>query len=571
MSDEPDVQAGSDPVTKDQFKKFMEKQAALDAAQDERLVALEAQVATNTADIAALEGEVVPPDPPDPPVDGEPSPDGTEATAPGTMLVSAGLNTFELCAMTPLADNYGIVYNGTLDQATHHVSRLYAKGGQVFQEAQGHWYVSNDDGTWNPTSDPTKEDTVPIPPDPLEPLTGSGIMSVYTSSDDGSAWNFGTGTANDQKLAAALTSFNAELGTPVNGLLYFPIWGDQGWWGKNLAYAIQCANNYDVSRGLVPVVGIKLFINGQAPQNYGWNDVRGYTDVANGVHDQTWRDMVDACVDNGIDRAVFRIAYESNFSFMVDFETWSADTQLLWKKAFERVAWALKDQADKRGGITIYRCYNPSLGRGSGPTTTNLPDPNSYEFHGVDCYNGYYGDGTMSDDAERRRFWSEDFYGMNEHISVAASLGKPIFVAETGAGERPDGHGAHNSSNFWRWLSESVVQMRAAGVVYAGAGLWDVPAGDVNAWMSRGHQPPCMQAVNGYMADGTLRPDEDLSQQPTGVAVASTYNMEREKAWIEAHPEFVAFMRKRFEQIIERAKRAVEEFRENHPRPQREA
>ena len=78
-----------------------------------------------------------------------------------------------LCAITPAANNYGIAVQGQLDRATHHVSRLYAKAGEVYQQAGGnYWYCSNDDGTWHSASDPTREDPTPIDPDRPPPRAG---------------------------------------------------------------------------------------------------------------------------------------------------------------------------------------------------------------------------------------------------------------------------------------------------------------------------------------------------------------------------------------------------------------
>ena len=93
------------------------------------------QITDLQARVAALEeGAVVPPD-------SEASPDGTRATAPGTVLTSAALNTFELCTMADPTLSYGIEYNGPLDGATHNVTELYAKGGKVYQQAGGWWYT----------------------------------------------------------------------------------------------------------------------------------------------------------------------------------------------------------------------------------------------------------------------------------------------------------------------------------------------------------------------------------------------------------------------------------------------
>ena len=103
------------------------------------------------ARVAALEsGSVTPPDPT------HPSPDGTTATEPGVVLVSAALNTFALYANAPRG-GMGILYNGAPDTTTYNVGKLYCKGGKVYQQetTHGDWYISNDRGGWSKTSDPT--------------------------------------------------------------------------------------------------------------------------------------------------------------------------------------------------------------------------------------------------------------------------------------------------------------------------------------------------------------------------------------------------------------------------------
>ena len=139
------------------------------------------------------------------------------------------------------------------------------------------------------------------------------------------------------------------------------------------------------------------------------------------------------------------------------------------------------------------------------------------------------------------------YYGMSHHIEYARQLGKPIAALETGAGMRPDGHGLDELAFFWHVQSEAAQQARAAGVPWMGAMFWDVPAGDINALFSNNEQPPCQAAVKQHLADGTLVGDPQGTSAASGVQRVTPVEYDRaaQRAWSEAHPEFVAFMRKR--------------------------
>jgi hypothetical protein len=138
-----------------------------------------------------LGGVVDPPDPVDPPIDPPPvepppvdpnaSPDGATATAPGTVLTSAGGNRFELVAMDNPARDYGIATNGTLDPVTHDVVMLYAQAGAIYQQAaDGYWYKSDDHGGWSGADDPTGGIDPPIDP-PVEPPAGITELDLLTA------------------------------------------------------------------------------------------------------------------------------------------------------------------------------------------------------------------------------------------------------------------------------------------------------------------------------------------------------------------------------------------------------
>jgi len=380
-------------------------------------------------------------------------------------------------------------------------------------------------------------------------------------------WNFGTG--NDAALAAALQGVAQDVGYTPNSYGFFPLWGSMWDWSGNLGWAVKCMNDQAFTRGWTPNVGLKPFWNGVPPAYYAWNDIKGLQDTANGVYDDLWRACVRAVKDAGSTKAIWRLGYEDNFSFMCSFCGWDENSQREWVRAFERMSDCIMDETNKLGGFQSIIAFNPSLGRGSAPVENIIPNPAKFHWFAYDFYNGVYPDEPsdwQTNEATRRDFWLNMYYGLNHHIEYARQLGKPIAALETGAGMRPDGHGLDESAFFWHVQSDAAQQARAAGVPWMGAMFWDVPAGDINALFSNNEQPPCQAAVKQHLADGTLVGDPQGGEPAASGVMRVTpveYDRAAQRAWIEAHPEFVALMRKRVELIIERARHVVERPRLN--------
>lgn len=458
------------------------------------------------ARVTALEsGSVKPPDPPNP---SQPSPDGTTITTVGPVLITAKGNKYALYANAPQG-GMGITYNGTADTATHHVGKLYAKGGLCYQQetTRGDWYVGNEPG-WSPASDPTAG-TGPVPPNPNPPPgTGPNLVALYTRSPGNETWNFGNGADKDKLLDQGISIYESDVGHAVNAYLMFPMWGSMNDWGKwNLNGMLSAMkNNSAKAKNYVPIVGLKPFWNGVDPKYYAWNDKQGLLDTANGMWDQIWRDCVDACANNGFNTTVWRLGYEDNFGFMVSFAGYSADNQqTAWKAAFERMADVIHDQAKKRG-IVAQVAFNPTLGRGGCTVEDMTPNAAKFDIYAIDAYNSYYGDSSnwQNDPNERQNFWSTSYFGFNHALANAKALGKPLAILEHGAGVRSDGHSLKNSDNFWKWSQKVIGQARAQGVRYVCSAVWDVPASDINCATSNGAQPPCVAQLKANMADGSM-------------------------------------------------------------------
>lgn len=509
------------------------------------------------ARVTALEaGSNTPPNP-DPPVPGDPSPDGATATEPGVVLTSAALNTFELADIS--GRDYGIAVNGVVDPVTHDVDTLYAKGGRIYQCANNHWYVSDDAGNWDSAQDPTRPDTPPVDPGPdpgpnPDPPPVGSIVALYTAGRGPSyTWNWGTG--NDAELADAIEADAAELGVFPNAYGFFPMWGGHGAWPGNLGWAVAGMINSRVGdRMNIPVVGIMPYFS---DCGYGWNDDAGLRDCADGKFDDCWRGCARAVKENGANTAIWRLGYENNFQFMPSAPQWNTESQQLWGRAFSRMSDVIRDESAKIG-LTSVICLNWTTGAGSLPVENMTPDASKFDWYCTDLYNNFYADdGDINDEAQRRAYWSSAWLGMDHVIEYAQQLGKPIMAPETGAGVRPDGHSLKDSAAFWHWESEQATAIRARGMSWAGLMIWNIPAGDFDCRTTNGVQPPCVDAIKQHLADGSLVGDPAPAAAKAGAAKVTPipgYDAEKAQAWCDEHADFIEARKRAVLDLIERAR-----------------
>jgi len=515
------------------------------------------------ARVTALEAGTSPPDPP--PIDpGTPSPDGTSATEPGTVLVSAALNSFELCDPATGQNPYAIAINGVRDPVTHDVTQLYAKGGIIYQKAGGPWWYAYNDaaGTWSGASDPTRPDVVPPDPGPgPNPPAVGEFVALYTAGRGSSGtWNFGTG--NDDELCDAIEAVEREIGCQVQGYGFFSMYGSMDDWPGNYGWAINCMINSRLgSRLRIPVIGVFPYWSNVAPEYYGWNDDRGLQDAANGRWDTMYRNLAKAVHDNGATEAIWRLGYENNQNFMCSAPGWSQQSETLWAHAFERMSSCIRDESAKVGLNSII-CFNPTCGRGGHSLEYMTPSAASFDVYAADLYNGMWPDDMADFDnpQKRREYWATMWLGSDHVIQYAQQMGKPLMLPETGAGNRDDGHGKDNDGDFWAFEASDVCEKaRGLGVAYWGPMIWDVPASDIHAHFSNNTQPACQSMIHTHVGDQTLV--GDMGSAAVSTTATSSIPIPdwdtitaASKAWIEAHPEFVEAMKKRAQDIVERAR-----------------
>lgn len=346
------------------------------------------------------------------------------------------------------------------------------------------------------------------------------LFGCYTGTSD---WNpNGNDPAKNANWEAALKSFGNNVGRAVNCANVFPSWGSMNDWAVNTRDIIAkgiAKSSFGTS--FVPVVGLKML---SKVDGYGWNDVKCYNDVAAGKWDSMWRGVVQALASQGFKYSIVRIAYEYNGSFMEDFMGWDGASQTAWKNGFTHAAQTLKDEAGKQG-IRVDVCLNPNVMTGCPDVAGNIPDPKCWDVFGLDIYNQFWGEGDSTNADVRRAFWDnpKGGWGMQAHIALAKTLGKPIFLPECGSGLSSNGaaHGMINDPAFWPWLAGAIKSMRSQGVPYWGMCAWDIQPGDGSWRFADGTQPQCLSDFKANI-DTFIGDDVFGSAATTSSAQAAT-------------------------------------------------
>lgn len=85
---------------------------------------------------------------------------------------------------------------------------------------------------------------------------------------------------------------------------------------------------------------------------------------------------------------------------------------------------------------------------------------------------------------------------------------------------------------------------------------WNVPAGDISCQFLGGHQPPCAEAVNQHLLDGSLvgDPSPVATKGASHITPIPGYDEAKAKQFAVDHPDFFAARKQAALDLIERAK-----------------
>lgn len=430
--------------------------AAQIAALATRVTKLEAQVAAHEARITKLETGTPPPP------TNTPSPDNTEASAPGQVLRSAAGHTYELATLAGLTP-FSVKFDGHDDRATHDGKSLVAMGGKIYQRAASGVYRGDDVlGGWTFMPNGVPGSQPPPGPDPEPVPPGAELFGIYQGggkSEQLAVWNAWAGHAPDMILDFASFDTKQEMINSGTWLL--------GQW---------------------PQVGIKRI---SLRVGLATHDCTQAQAAAGGM-DDVWRQLAQASLTHGYTQIDITPGWEFNGGWY----PWEAkhasnpdrSNEAEFAAVFRRCV-----EVFRAVSATAFRfCWNPTINNSWGSDADKAyPGDDVVDLIGLDAYADTW-DMPAGAPTDPATVWQKMLNGgtgtgqycLNWLASFASAHRKQIALPEWGVGDRSDGHGVGDSpvimTNMLAWIA-------AHDVAYTC--YWDYNAGDYNSMVSSGERP----------------------------------------------------------------------------------
>jgi hypothetical protein len=341
----------------------------------------------------------------------------------------------------------------------------------------------------------------------IDPPATPFALGVYVGNPNNSSPN------EEADFEAHFNAFSTLMGAKPQYLDQFgnqndPIshWVDQATWN-----AVSVAQS-PVLKNVTPVIGLPM--SSTAPGS-GTAD-QFYQAFAAGTYDSVLKGMVKAWADNGFTTQIWRPGWEMNVSTMPSYAGDDAATRADWIKAFQHISTVLH-AAGQADGVNVQVMWNANVQNYSNAGNviqTAYPGDQYVDIIGADVYGDVHPYGTLTHlydwdksgqvldspnpvyDTSLQQWaadpvnllhyynnpastqWSLD--GSSGHattlqqlIDLAKSTGKPLAIAETGAGNA-DGAGLADNPTFVQWLSQTLQQ---SGVTVKFVNIWDSNGG----------------------------------------------------------------------------------------------
>ena len=265
--------------------------------------------------------------------------------------------------------------------------------------------------------------------------------------------------------------------------------------------------------GVTPILGLPMT---STASGSGSAD-QFYQAFAAGTYDSVLKGMVKAWADNGFTTQIWRPGWEMNISAMPSYAGDDAATQADWVKAFQHISTVLH-AAGQADGVQVQVMWNPGVVNYSNAGNiiqTAYPGNQYVDIVGADIYGDLYPYGSHTHlydwdksgqvlDSPNPVFdtslqqWAADPVNLEHYytypasnqwsldgsaghattlqqlIDLAKSAGKPLAIAETGAGNTHDGAGVVDNPTFVKWLSQTLQQ---SGVTVSSVNIWDSNSG----------------------------------------------------------------------------------------------
>ena len=322
-------------------------------------------------------------------------------------------------------------------------------------------------------------------------------LGVYVGNPNG------TTPAYEALFEANFASFAAAMGaTPKLITTYIDYTQQVSSWPSNANWQAWSNAKSPVANQLIPVIGFPMatIASGALTPD------QQFQAFAAGQYDSAIQGVVQAWVNNGFKKLVFRLGWEMNITGPT-YAGSDTQSQADWVKAFQHISRAIKRTA-KSLGANAQIVWNPNATNYSDANAlTSLYPGDSYlDIIGVDMYGGMYPfadswspaqyhdwdtgleDSTVSefiaDPINRAHYWSYpaaekwalDCSGghaqsLTQIIQFAHAHGKEIAIPETGAGATPTD--IADDPTFPQWLAQQLEAAQAEGVKVAFVNIWD--------------------------------------------------------------------------------------------------
>jgi hypothetical protein len=316
-------------------------------------------------------------------------------------------------------------------------------------------------------------------------------------------------------VAAQYARFTATLGATPSFMDAFidqskPITG----WAADASYTAYSWQISGIATGTTPVIGLPM-----ASSLDAGNQDAVFKAFAAGTYDSQLQGIVSAWKNAGFGTQYFRVGYEGNGDYVPWYAGSDAQTRADWVSAFQHISSVLRSVP----GADVKIVWNPNLQAGNTLDVKSLyPGDSSVDVIAGDIYsptfprdlydwrlnNGTYDSSFaqwFSDPVNRTHYWQypaanqwqqvsdgqSNTFGLQDMIDFAKLHGKPIGIAETGAGG--DGtRGPTDDPAFPQWLATALAN---SGANVAFVNIWDTNPGDGNWDFSSPSQPKPLEAA----------------------------------------------------------------------------
>jgi hypothetical protein len=207
-------------------------------------------------------------------------------------------------------------------------------------------------------------------------------------------------------------------------------------------------------------------------------------DGASGKHDDIFRHVARALIDNGYSDATIRIGWEFNGDWMPWAAAKDPDAYIAY---FRRIVSIMRAAPGAR--FQFEWCPNHERHQIDPPRV--YPGDDVVDLIGMDVYDEVWGP-DQADAANRWVWYVDQPFGLRWHKSFARLHGKPIAYSEWGTGVRPDGHGAGDDPIFIQGMADWFAETEPLYQSY-----WDNSSPEFNTMLSNGQ---FKQAAEAFVA-----------------------------------------------------------------------